>query len=305
MDIFHSIFATFSMPNSIFLKRLKDSDIKNKFVIILTFTLGIISIIFQCIVTINYIELFPIQIVVLNFIYLLVYFILTWYSLSIISNLFVSAKKLESLEKYNKTLSSLNDKVRCFNHDFGNIVTTIGGYVKTNDMKGLEKYYSQFEQDCVKVNNLKVLNPDTIKDPGIYNLLSTKYYEAEEKGIVVNLSFLLDLNNLNMKIYEFSRILGILLDNAIDAADESNEKILNLAFRNDSRNNRNIILIENTYKDKNVNIDNIFDKGITGKENHTGLGLWEVKQIMMKNNNINLYTYKNELYFSQQLEIYY
>ena len=57
-----------------------------------------------------------------------------------------------------------------------------------------------------------------------------------------------------MKIYEFARILGILLDNAIDAASECDEKILNIVFRNETKNNRNIILVENTYKDKNVDL---------------------------------------------------
>ena len=108
-----------------------------------------------------------------------------------------------------------------------------------------------------------------------------------------------------MNIYEFARILGILLDNAIDAASECKEKILNITFRNEDKNHRNVIQIENTYKDKNVDLNNIFNKGISGKEKHTGLGLWEIKQFLKKNNNINLYTSKTDKYFSQQLEIYY
>ena len=108
-----------------------------------------------------------------------------------------------------------------------------------------------------------------------------------------------------MKIYEFARILGILLDNAIDSANECEEKELNIIFRNEDKNNRNIVLIENTYNDKDVNIDEIFNKGITSKENHSGLGLWEIRQILKKNNNLNLHTTKNDKYFSQKLEIYY
>ena len=152
-------------------------------------------------------------------------------------NLVTTTQKLENEKEYNKTLHILHDSVRGFKHDFDNIVTTIGGYIKTNDMKGLEKYYSQLEEDCEKVNNLYILNPDIINNPGIYNLLTTKYSEAVEKGIKVNLTFLLDLNNLHMKIYEFARMLGILLDNAIEAASESDEKVLNIVFRNDSKNN--------------------------------------------------------------------
>lgn len=284
---------------------LDNFDKKNKSIITLNFIFGIFNIIIQGILTVNYVDILPIQFTFFNFICLLIYFVLSFYSLAKIMKLVKTTQKLESAEEYNKTLHILHDSVRGFKHDFDNIVTTIGGYIKTNDMKGLEKYYSQLEEDCEKVNNLYILNPDIINNPGIYNLLTTKYGEAVRKGIKVNLTFLLDLNTLHMKIYEFARMLGILLDNAIDAASESDEKVLNIVFRNDSKNNRNIILIENTYKDKNVNIDEIFNKGITGKENHTGLGLWEVKQILKRNNNINLYTNKNDTYFSQQLEIYY
>ena len=284
---------------------LENLNYKNKAMIMINFLFGFFYIIIQGILTVNYIDVLPIQFTFFNFVCLLVYFALSFFTLSKIISLVSTTQKLESAEEYNKTLHILHDSVRGFKHDFDNIVTTIGGYIKTNDMAGLEKYYSQLEEDCEKVNNLYILNPDIINNPGIYNLLTTKYSEAEEKGIKVNLTFLLDLNNLNMKIYEFARILGILLDNAIDAASECDEKVLNIVFRNDSKNNRNIILIENTYKDKSVNINEIFNKGVSGKENHTGLGLWEVKNILKKNNNVNLHTEKTDKYFSQQLEIYY
>ena len=172
-------------------------------------------------------------------------------------------------------------------------------------MEGLKKYYVQLEDDCQKVNNLYVLNPKLINNPGVYSLLTTKYHEAEKKGIKVDMSLLLDLSRLHMKIYEFSRILGILLDNAIDASYECDEKIINIIFRDDAKNHRQLVIIENTYKDKNVSTEKIFDKGVTGKENHTGLGLWEVRKIISNSKNLDLYTTKNDKYFSQQLEIYY
>lgn len=118
------------------------------------------------------------------------------------------------------------------------------------------------------------------------------------------MTFLLDLHTLKMKIYEFARILGILLDNAIEASDECEEKIINITFRNDNTNNRQLIIIENTYHNKNVNTEKIFEKGATEKNNHSGLGLWEVQKIIKKNSNANIYTYKNDIFFTQQLELY-
>ena len=144
-----------------------------------------------------------------------------------------------------------------------------------------------------------------VNNDGIYNLLTKKYYEADSKDIKVNITFLLDLSKLNMKIYEFARILGILLDNAIEASSECKEKLINLTFREDSRNSRQLIIVENTYKNKDVDTEKIFEKGVSGKEEHSGLGLWEVRKIVKKNKNINLFTTKNEKFFIQQLEIYY
>ena len=253
---------------------LEDFDKKTKSIITINFVFGFITIFSQGILSSKYIDILPIEFTFFNFIFLLAYFCLSFYSLAKIMKLVTTTKKLESAEEYNKTLHILHDSVRGFKHDFDNIVTTIGGYIKTNDMDGLKSYYSQLEEDCSKVNNLYVLDPDIINNPGVYNLITAKYNEALEKGIKVNLTVLLDLNDLHMKIYEFARILGILLDNAIEASSECDEKILNIVFRNESKNNRNIILIENTYKDKDVDIEQIFNKGVSGKQNHTGLGLW-------------------------------
>ena len=284
---------------------LDNFDKKEKITIILNFSFGILYVLVQIILSFNYVDILPITYTFFNFVCLLIYFGLSFYTLNKIIKLVYTTQKLESSEAYNKTLHILHDSVRGFKHDFDNIVTTIGGYVKTNDINGLENYYSQLQDDCQKVNTLYILNPEIINNPGIYNLLTAKYYDANEKNIKINLTFLLDLNELHMKIYEFARILGILLDNAIEAASECDDKIINIEFRNNSKNNRNIILIENTYKDKNVDLENIFNKGISGKEKHTGLGLWEIRQILNKNNNVNLHTSKSDEYFSQQLEIYY
>ena len=280
-------------------------DTKSKLIIIANIILGIVTLFVQIILAVYYIDKLPLLITFLSFISLVSYFILNLYTLTRIFKLTLTTRKLESAESYNNTLRILHDNVRGFKHDFDNIVTTIGGFIRTEDMEGLKKYYLQLEDDCQRVNNSYILNPDVVNNDGIYNLLTKKYYEADSKDIKVNITFLLDLSTLNMKIYEFARILGILLDNAIEASSECEEKIINLTFRNDTKNSRQLIIIENTYKNKNIDTEKIFEKGISEKDNHTGLGLWEVRKLIKKNNNINLFTSKNDKMFSQQLEIYY
>lgn len=287
------------------LKLLEDLSNKSKIIIVSNLFFGILAIITQSITLFYYADSLPLLITFLSFISLLAYFAISFYSLTRTFKLTLTTKKLESAEAYNNTLRILHDNVRGFKHDFDNIVTTIGGYIRTNDMEGLKKYYVQLEDDCQRVNNLYILNPEVVNNDGVYNLLTKKYNEADSKDIKVNISFLLDLSTLNMKIYEFARILGILLDNAIEASSECEEKIINLTFRNDTKNSRQLVIVENTYKNKDIDTEKIFEKGVSGKEDHTGLGLWEVRKIIKKNNNINLYTTKNDKFFTQQLEIYY
>ncbi len=284
---------------------IENTDKNTKRIIIANVIFGILTILIQTIIMFYYMNNLPILISFLSFISSLAFFCMSIYSLTRAFKLISTTQKLQSAEEYNHTLHILHDNVRGFKHDFDNIVTTIGGYIRTEDMEGLKNYYLQLEDDCQRVNNLYILNPDIINNDGIYNLLTKKYNEADSKDIKMNITFLLDLSTLKMKIYEFARILGILLDNAIEASSECEEKIINLTFRNDVKNSRQLVIIENTYKNKDIDTEKIFEKGISEKENHTGLGLWEVRKIIKKNNNINLYTSKNDTLFSQQLEIYY
>lgn len=280
-------------------------DYKSKKLILLNLFLGLITIIIQLIVTFYYINTYPLAFTILNFLSLLAYFIISFYSLNRIINLQIAKIELENSENYNKTLSILYDNVKAFKHDFDNMVFTIGGFINTNDINGLKKYYTSLERDCQKTNNIALLNPQLINNPGIYNLLITKYKKAQNENIEIQLEYFFDFDKLHMPIYDFSRMLGIFLDNAIEAAASSKEKKIKIIFRDTIQSNVQIIQIENSYVSKNINTKKIFEKGITEKDNHLGMGLWEVNQILKRNNNVNLITENNDLYFKQHLEIYY
>ena len=97
---------------------------------------------------------------------------------------------------------------------------------------------------------------------------------------------------------------GILMDNAIEAVKECNEKIVNVRIFKDVKSHRQILLVENTYSNKKIDTEKIFEKGFSSKPSHSGLGLWEIRQILKRHKNLNLYTTKDEKLFRQQFEIY-
>lgn len=138
---------------------------KNKQILLGNLLLGLFTLTIQLIIVIYYIDVLPIIITFFSFMSTIAYFGISIYSLSRVIQLTLTTKKLESAEEYNKTLHILHDNVRGFKHDFDNIVTTIGGYIRTNDMEGLKNYYLQLEDDCQRVNNLYLLNPEIINNP--------------------------------------------------------------------------------------------------------------------------------------------
>lgn len=278
----------------------KESNIQLLLNIILATT--IISV--QFYLLIYYTGTLPIIMIILSSFLLTLFFFMIINNIIKISKLEVTSIELKQSQEYNKTLEFLYDSIKAFKHDFNNIIQTIGGYANSNDIEGLKIYYKDLFVDCQKINDLTALNPNVVNNPGVYCLLTAKYKKAEEQGIKIHIDFFLNLNGLNMKMYEFTRILGILLDNAIEASTVCDNKVINIIFNTKTSNNMQYVLIENTYSEKDIDTEKIFEKGYSSKPKNTGLGLWEVRQILKKNTNLNLFTSKDDAFFRQQLEIF-
>ena len=288
------------------LKVLDTLNTKTKVLLIINALLMVLVVGMQFYLVTFYSSSMPLLITVINIISLIAYFAVSLYSIINSSKLQTTQLNLDNANNTIHSLKILHDELRTVKHDFNNMVNCIGGYVLTEDIPGLKKYYQQLLEECNRTNNLYALSPQVINHPAIYHMLATKYYEADQMNVQIFLNVFLDLNEIekHMRILDFTRILGILLDNAIDAAKECDKKEINVTFRKDFDNRMIMVIIQNTYKNKDVDTEKIFMKGLTSKENHSGLGLWKVRQILNKNNNLNLYTTKNDEYFSQQFEIY-
>ena len=199
---------------------------KSKILLIANALLITLVIAMQFYLIIFYSDNMPLSVTLISILGLIAYFAVSVYSIINSSKLEITSRDLEGANLTIHSLRVLHDTVRTFKHDFDNIVNGIGGYIRNNDMDGLNEYYTQLLQDCNKTNNLYSLSPNVINHPAIYNILATKYYVADELNVQINLDIFMDLNEIekHMKIYEFTRILGILLDNSIEAAKECEEK---------------------------------------------------------------------------------
>lgn len=211
-------------------------------------------------------------------------------------------EKIENLLAHNKTLDLCTINIKKFENDFNNIMQDFGGYIKYNDFESLKSYYYKIMEEYKEIKTLSVLSPVIINESAIYNIISNKYYLAKSYGIDVEMEFMMDFSKLDIKTYELARILGILLDNAIEATKSCKKKKINMVFQSGKSEDR--IRISNTYKEDGLEISKIFEKGFSTKEKSRGLGLWEIKQILQNNSNLELYTYRKNSLFWQELSIF-
>lgn len=281
--------------------------IKQQATIIIFYIMGLLVITGKSVEVDKYNDNFHYIMFVIDTTFIILTFIL---SMKYIMNISIVEKRneeIEELELYNQNLNELYDNVRAFRHDFGNIVQAMGGYINAEDTTALKVMYKDLLNECQENNELELLNPELINDPAIYNIINHKYNKAKKENIKMNIEILSDIEKLKIDTYEFSRMLGILLDNAIEAAKKGKEKIIELKIIEEMTFNRNVMIVKNTYNNEKIDFKKLYEKGYTTKQESDqrhGLGLWEVQKIINKNDNLRLATSIEGKFFKQQLNIY-
>lgn len=180
----------------------------------------------------------------------------------------------EKLAEYTEQLESHYQEMRRFKHDYVNLLATMNGFIQDNDMAQLKDY---FEEHIAPGSNLLLTNDaiiarlSNIKVLEIKGLLYTKLIQAMNLNLRISLELTDEITAINMDLLILSRVLGIYLDNAIEAASVTDEHFLGIAL---VRKDLQIIFhIENSAPSPEFPLERLNTPGVTTKENHGGLGL--------------------------------
>lgn len=211
--------------------------------------------------------------------------------------------QFENLQQYTNSLEDLYTDMRGFRHDYINIISSLMGYIENKDMDGLETYFNKrilCLSEGIEANNLKIGNLKNIKVTEIKGILSSKLIRAQELEIDTFIDIVEPIEKINMDIIDLSRIVGILLDNAVEGAVECDKPSLKVGIIN--KENSILIVIINSVKDK-IPIYKIYEKDFSTKGENRGLGLYSLKEITNKYNNVFLDTVLENNEFKQLLQI--
>lgn len=196
---------------------------------------------------------------------------------------------LNYVTKYEKIIAEQGKA----NHEFKNQLMVIRGYAQMKSDKLIE-YIDSIVEDIRKAHSSYLISQlNKFPDGGIKGLLYYKLSIMNDEKISYEINVesgvKSKLNSLSTQMYKnVTKILGVLLDNAIDASKKAKSKeiIINVVYRKDNVE----FTICNTYKGK-IDLANI-GNGYTTKGKGHGYGLRLVRDIINSNN---IFTLKNNL----------
>lgn len=212
-------------------------------------------------------------------------------------------KESEILQDYTAKVESLYLEIRTFKHDYLNILSTMELYMKEKRYTDLQHYFESkiLPQGRSLVSNDAVLGKlAKLKIPELKSLLYPKLLVALNHHLDAVVDIKNDTTSIPVDYLDLTRILGIFMDNAIEAAVETQEKTLYIGFH--TYDNTTIIRIRNSCNPVE-HIDHIFDLDYSTKPGSRGIGLYNANLLIHKHPNIILKTTCGDNMFTQELKI--
>ena len=211
-------------------------------------------------------------------------------------------ESMEYVLRYEKIINEQGKK----NHEYNNQLMVIKGYA--NNPEKLTEYLEEVIGDHRTGQNYTVKQLGFLPDGGVKGLLYHKLSKMEENNIKYYLYVDQnikdkDIESFDLKTYrDLTKLLGVFLDNAIDAALKSEEKEIEVELKD--KDDCLLVIISNTY-DKNIDINKVGKSGFTTKGAGHGFGLSIVKDIARTNSEIETFSSKETDKFIQTAMVYY
>lgn len=216
-------------------------------------------------------------------------------------------KKYDGLLDIMKTYESDIENQRTLIHETRNELMTIRSKaVDKNASKEFIEYMDSVIGDKVSSSMSKYSKFTHLPSNGLKGFFYYKFMEAEKKGINVSVnvskkienSFLKDLDTKTYK--DLARLIGVYLDNAIDASEKSEDKKLGIEVYLIKDNIK--IIITNTFSNE-VDLSKMGKERYTTKGKNHGHGLLLVSNIIHNNNRFIAKTKINDNLYIQELII--
>lgn len=203
---------------------------------------------------------------------------------------------------YIEELEKIHDEFISFRHDYLNVLQTLDEGVRDQNMELIKKVYTDVvapTSEQLKLREYDLLKLSRILIPEVKSVLGVKMMTAYQHNLDVTIDIPETVQTIKMSIFEFVRIITILLDNAIEEAVVSEDRFIHLALFDTP--DIQYLIVRNSSRIIGADLPKLFAKHVTRKERGRGVGLHSLKRIVEKTPHATLETSVSKHLFSQQL----
>lgn len=125
---------------------------------------------------------------------------------------------------YERDLEAIRQEVRAFRHDYKNLLAGLSEQADKGELDQLRTALSELDANFDRRIGEKIQTSTqlgNVRIPQVRSILLTKLAAMGEQGIDCRLEALYPVERVGMDAWDFTRCLGILLDNAAEAAAET------------------------------------------------------------------------------------
>lgn len=202
----------------------------------------------------------------------------------------------EKLGVYNEILQNSMENQRKIAHEHGNQLAVLSGYIANANLEKAGKYLEKI----IGIHNADNEYLCCIKESGLKALLVFKTAMIERKNIELEM-VIDDICDTIIPSEDLCKIMGVFLDNATEAASQSDEPYICLTILKNE--DSLVISIMNSIKDTIIDTNKIFKKGYSSKGEGRGFGLHIVDEIVKKYEELELHTRVEDELFIQELHV--
>lgn len=198
-----------------------------------------------------------------------------------------SARKLEAQrdviaqqQLYEGDLEAIRQEVRSFRHDYKNLLAGLSEQADKGELDQLRAALSELDAGFDRRIGEKIrasTQIGNVRVPQVRSLLLSKLAAMGQKGIDCRLEVLYPVERVGMDLWSYTRCLGILLDNAAEAAPETETPWVEIILL--SQKGRLSLRVSNPYAGM-IDPNKIWTEGFSTKGEGRGLGLASYQRIL-------------------------
>lgn len=207
------------------------------------------------------------------------------------------------LDLYTAEIQNLYQTVRGFKHDYKNMLISLRETIDSGDLNNIQElYYSILDKANISLSQGEGVDDlARLESPALKSVLYQKLQEARDLGIQVHFEIKDEVKGLQIELLDLVRIVSILLDNSIEAAVETPNPEIFLAFV--KRNDGYILHVKNSTLSDDIKLNKIYRPGYSTKGSGRGMGLFNVSQIISRYPDLSLQTDIEHSFFTQVMYI--